>query len=89
MFRPDGETGWIREPRAPRQLITHSNPKGSNMSTYNMPHETEVVVRGTGLGFAQEISARSHRLVADEPIPNGGTDTGPTPYDLLLAALGS
>ena len=59
------------------------------MSTHNAPHETEVVVRGSGLGFAQEISARSHRLVADEPIPNGGTDTGPTPYDLLLAALGS
>lgn len=59
------------------------------MSTYDVPHETEVVVRGSGLGFAQEIAARSHRVVADEPIPNGGTDTGPTPYDLLLAALGS
>src|SRR5690349_21580896 len=59
------------------------------MFTHTMPHETEVVVRGTGSGFAQEISARSHRLVADEPIPNGGTDTGPSPYDLLLAALGS
>jgi putative redox protein len=59
------------------------------MSTYDLPHETEVVVRGSGLGFSQEISARSHRLVADEPISNGGTDTGPTPYELLLAALGS
>jgi putative redox protein len=59
------------------------------MSTYKVPHETEVVVRGSGLGFAQEISARSHRLVADEPISSGGTDTGPTPYDFLLAALGS
>jgi putative redox protein len=59
------------------------------MFTHQMPHETEVVVRGSGVGFAQEISARSHRLVADEPIPNGGADTGPTPYDLLLAALGS
>jgi putative redox protein len=59
------------------------------MSVYDVPHETKVVVRGAGQGFAQEISARSHRLMADEPVPNGGTDTGPTPYDLLLAALGS
>ena len=59
------------------------------MPAYDAPHETNVVVRGTGAGFAQQISARSHRLAADEPVPNGGTDTGPTPYDLLLAALGS
>jgi len=59
------------------------------MSTYDAPHETNVTVRGFGRGFAQEISARPHRLIADEPIPNGGTDTGPTPYELLLAALGS
>jgi len=59
------------------------------MSADDAPRETMVVVRGSGLGFAQEILARSHRLNADEPIPNGGTDTGPTPYDLLLAALGS
>ena len=59
------------------------------MATDDVPHKTEVVVRGSGSGFVQEISAGSHRLVADEPISNGGTDTGPTPYDLLLAALGS
>lgn len=59
------------------------------MSVDTVPHETKVVVRGAGSGFAQEIFARSHRLAADEPVPNGGTDTGPTPYDLLLAALGS
>jgi len=59
------------------------------MSAHDAPHETVVVVGGSGLGFAQDISARTHRLSADEPTPNGGTDTGPTPYDLLLAALGS
>ncbi len=59
------------------------------MATYDAPHDTEVIVRGSALRFAQEISARSHRLIADEPIAHGGTDTGPTPYDLLLAALGT
>ena len=49
----------------------------------------EVVVHGSGIGFAQEIVIGSHRLRADEPAAVGGTDTGPGPYDLLLAALGS
>jgi putative redox protein len=51
--------------------------------------KTSVMVRGTGSGFAQEILAGEHRLVADEPLSAGGTDTGPTPYQLLLAALGT
>ena len=59
------------------------------MSSSDVPHATKVVVRGSGSGFAQEISARTHHLVADEPVSDGGTDTGPTPYELLLAALGS
>lgn len=49
----------------------------------------DVIVRGNAAGFAQEISAGSHRLSADEPQSAGGTDTGLSPYDLLLAALGS
>ena len=48
-----------------------------------------VVVRGSAAGFAQEIHAGPHRLHADEPVSAGGTDTGPSPYDFLLAALGA
>ena len=48
-----------------------------------------VVVRGGAKGFAQEITAGRHRLIADEPVSAGGADRGPGPYDLLLAALGA
>ena len=49
----------------------------------------EVVVRGSAQGFAQEITAGPHRFTADEPQSAGGGDTGPDPYALLLASLGS
>lgn len=48
----------------------------------------EVVVNGRG-GLAQEIKTGRHTLRADEPVEAGGTDTGPNPYELLLAALGA
>ncbi|HKV00330.1 MAG TPA: OsmC family protein [Vineibacter sp.] len=38
-------------------------------------------------GFSQHIRARTHTLTADEPASNGGTDTGPDPYELLLSGL--
>ncbi len=49
----------------------------------------DVIVTGDAAGFAQEIRAGSHLLHSDEPLAAGGTDTGPTPYGLLLAALGA
>jgi len=48
-----------------------------------------VIVRGAASGFAQQIMVGSHRLAADEPSAAGGTESGPTPYDFLLAALGA
>lgn len=42
---------------------------------------------GSG-GYTQQIVAGRHRLLADEPAPVGN-DQGPTPYDLLLGALGA
>jgi uncharacterized OsmC-like protein/alpha-beta hydrolase superfamily lysophospholipase len=50
----------------------------------------EVVVRTAADGkFAQRISAGPHALRADEPAAYGGDESGPTPYDLLLAGLGA
>jgi uncharacterized OsmC-like protein/fermentation-respiration switch protein FrsA (DUF1100 family) len=49
-----------------------------------------VVVGETGNGrLQQEIIVGRHRLLADEPTAVGGLDSGPNPYDLLLAALGA
>jgi putative redox protein len=39
--------------------------------------------------FRSEISIRHHDLVIDEPQSLGGTDSGPNPIEVLLAALGS
>jgi putative redox protein len=49
----------------------------------------EVIVHGDASGFTQQILAGPHALTADEPTDAGGTDSGPSPYDLLLAALGA
>ena len=49
-----------------------------------------VVVGETGQGrFQQSVTMGEHRLIADEPVDVGGSDSGPSPYDLLLAALGA
>jgi putative redox protein len=49
-----------------------------------------VLVRETGGGkFQQEIVSGPHRLLADEPVAVGGLDSGLSPYNLLLAALGA
>ena len=53
-----------------------------------MDHPT-VTVQGSAAGLAQHITAGRHQLKSDEPLNAGGTDTGPGPYDFLLAALGS
>jgi putative redox protein len=49
-----------------------------------------VAVQETREGkFAQLIQLGQHVLRADEPVDQGGNDSGPSPYDLLLASLGA
>src|SRR4051812_7255488 len=49
-----------------------------------------VIVRETrNSKFQQAVSIGPHRLLADEPVAVGGQDSGPGPYDLLLAGLGA
>ncbi len=51
---------------------------------------SQVVVRETGRGkFQNEVRVGRHRLIADEPENVGGLDSGPGPYDFLLASLGA
>ena len=48
------------------------------------------VVVNSGLSrYVQNISVGPHLLQADEPTDSGGHDSGPNPYELLLAALGA
>lgn len=54
-----------------------------------LPSNVVEVVETPARGFAQTVTVGAHRLTADEPLAAGGTDTGPSPYDYLLIALGA
>src|SRR5580693_5693720 len=65
------------EPAAEQAVVTAEAPRN-------------VVVRETrNSKFQQTISVGPHRLLADEPVAAGGEDSGPGPYDYLLAGLGA
>jgi putative redox protein len=39
--------------------------------------------------YAVAIHTGAHGLTADEPVPAGGTDAGPSPFGLMLSGLGA
>lgn len=51
--------------------------------------DNRIVARVGRKGYQTEIQVNEHSLIADEPIAVGGANTGPTPYGLLVAALGA
>jgi uncharacterized OsmC-like protein/alpha/beta superfamily hydrolase len=70
---------------AARYLPAPEDPEPAGLA-----HRDVVVVTGSEAHpFGQRIIAGGHQLVADEPAVIGGADSGPTPYDLLLAGLGA
>lgn len=52
-------------------------------------HHGVVVTESQARPYGQRIMAGGHQLTADEPAAVGGADSGPSPYDLLLAGLGA
>jgi uncharacterized OsmC-like protein/alpha/beta superfamily hydrolase len=63
-------------------------PKDNLSETSAGPGVVLVSERGTGR-FTQTVSAGQHQFLMDEPASMGGDDQGPTPYDMLNAALGA
>ncbi|HXP84482.1 MAG TPA: OsmC family protein [Bryobacteraceae bacterium] len=48
----------------------------------------EVIVQHLG-DVRFEANARGHRVLCDQPVENGGSDSGMTPPEFLLASLGT
>ena len=71
---------------ASRYIGSQANPAPEQPT---QDHDAGVTVTERNKVFTQDITAGRHHLVADEPTSVGGDDLGVTPYDLLLAALGT
>ena len=68
--------------------MSASEAKDNTRNANDVGEARVVMVRSSEGGLAQEIIVGPHHLSTDEPeLP--GTDTGPTPYQLLSAALGA
>lgn len=67
-----------------------SNKSNASPTTQTKAGHGVVIVRETGEGvYADDIVIGDHVVRADEPVALGGADTGPTPHELLLGALGA
>jgi putative redox protein len=61
-------------------FVLHTNAKEQPVAN--------VIVQSVG-NFRQQIDVGPHTFYADEPVDAGGDESGPDPYEYLLAALGA
>ena len=59
------------------------------MQNLELTRDNEVAARTRAGAFRTELNVAGHALIADEPQGVGGADEGPSPYELLSAALAS
>ena len=71
------------------QMMVLSEPTQIPTTTTAGEAGVSVSVESASPDFLENISAGRHGLQADEPLSAGGQDAAPTPYELLLAALGA
>jgi uncharacterized OsmC-like protein/fermentation-respiration switch protein FrsA (DUF1100 family) len=70
--------------------MRYLDPVASEQAAVSGEAPRMVVVRETrDSKFQQSVSIGPHQMLADEPVAAGGEDTGPGPYDLVLAGLGA
>jgi uncharacterized OsmC-like protein/pimeloyl-ACP methyl ester carboxylesterase len=82
VYAADLIAAWVMrylDPATPEQAAAASSAAPRN-----------VVVRETrDSKYQNEVIVGPHHLFADEPVAVGGADTGPGPYDYVLAGLGA
>lgn len=74
---------------ASRYISDDEATAGVNPLPSAKPGTVVVAETGSGKFINSVVTGSGHVLTADEPLNVGGDDTGPSPYDLLLASLGA
>ncbi len=74
---------------ASRYLDIDSTDQQTNEAKKPALRSGEVLVSELDKKFLRGLFSDNHQLMADEPVKYGGSNLGPTPYDLLLMSLGA